>query len=713
VKATASLPREGIVPWLGSVSFLGGRRIVWGVLFALSGLYFFAHTLPRAWRTLNTDFPNYYLAARLTREGVDPARAYEWIWIQREKDHRSIDQRVVGLVPITPFSTLAMWPVAKLPPLAAKHVWLVVNLAALLPIAFLLRSITGLSLLQIGCIFALSFPLHRNFLYGQYYVVLLGVLTAALWCAQRGRNYSAGALVGLGAAVKVFPILLTLHFVRRKNWAALAACLSTCLLAGLLSVAVFGWGLHRTYLLQVLPWTTHGEALDPYNLASSSLSSLLHRLFIVEPQLNPHPALQAPWLFAVLHPLLQMALLAPAVLWIETRSSSPDRIALEWSALLLAVLTLTPLPASYHFTVLILPMAVLCAQLGEALRDSQSGVLRVPLKPKSGLNGAPNLFFTSRMRAWGVLAIVVVLYLAVGYPGWNTLPTEGWAALWHVKRLYALVLLTSVAFYLIRKGEWRRWWAAGAVFAVCLSIAAGLRHQRNLFDDYRYRVPMAAEIFSASQPISVGGTLHFVRLVATGYPGPVDRLSLATGGGELWSEEVDARSTAQSSTMRILNAQSPAVSADGTDVAFLRELDGRKQLFVADKELTPPSAHWNVEEATFSPDGSIVMSATRDGGNSTLYRVRGAGQIEPIPVGEARYPSVSPDGHWLAFSGFQSGNWNLYLREMTTQRVRRISDVPCNQINPSWEADSKTLLYASDCGRALWFTAICKRRILP
>jgi Glycosyltransferase family 87/WD40-like Beta Propeller Repeat len=536
--------------------------------------------------------------------------------------------------------------------------------------------------LQIGCIFALSFPLHRNFLYGQYYVVLLAVLTAACWCAQRGRNYSAGALVGLAAAIKIFPILLTLHFLRRKNWVALSACLLTCLLALLVSIAVFGWGLHRTYLWQVLPWTMHGEALDPYNLASSSLSSLLHRLFIVEPQMNPHPAIQAPWLFAILHPVLQMAILAPAVLWINTLSSSPARIALEWSALLLAILTLTPLPASYHFTVLILPMAVLCAQLGNSQR-------------------------------WGLLAIVIALYLAVGYPGWNTAPTAGWAALWHVKRLYALVLLTSVAFYLIMNDQWPRWWVTAGAVAVCVSIAGGLRHQRNLFGDYRYRVPMAQQVFSASNPVSVGEAIQSVSLVPNGYPGPVDRLSLAVGGGEIWAEEVEARSTVRSSRMQITDAQSPAVSSDGTVVAFLREINGRKQLFVADKLLTPLSANWNVEEIAFSPDQSIVMSATRDEGRSALYRVRGEGQIEPISVGEARYPAVSPDGHWLAYSGFQSGNWNLYLREMATRSVRRISNVPCNQITPSWEGDSKTLLYASDCGRALWFTAICRRQVVP
>ena len=84
------------------------RRVIAVTVLVLLGCYLFGHTLPRAWRSLNTDFPNYYLAARLTREGVDPSRAYEWIWLQREKDHRNIDQRVIGLVPITPFSTLAI-----------------------------------------------------------------------------------------------------------------------------------------------------------------------------------------------------------------------------------------------------------------------------------------------------------------------------------------------------------------------------------------------------------------------------------------------------------------------------------------------------------------------------------------------------------------------------------------------------------------------------
>ena len=680
------------------------RRVSAGAQLALLGLLgslLLGYTLPRAWRTLNTDFPNYYLAARLVRDGVDPSRAYEWIWLQREKDHRNIDQPVVGLVPITPFSTLAMWPIAGLPPLVAKHAWLILNLALLFPIVWLMRSVTGLSLLQVGCLVGLCFPLHRNFLYGQYYVVLLGILTAALWAVQRQRNYLAGSLLALGVAVKIFPVILALHFVKKKNWAALIACLFTGILCAVTSISVFGWSLHRTYLLQVLPGTLRGEALDPYNLSSSSLSSLLHRLFIFEPQLNTHPALHAPWLFAVLHPALQWALLLPALLWIDARDSSATRTGLEWSALLLATLTLTPLPASYHFTVLILPVAVICGYL---VREGRGALL----------------------------IVVIALYLAVGNPLWNTAPVDGWMALLHVKRLYALILLTAVALFLIRSGaraQQRVWWLAGAAAALTINIVGGLKHQQGLFDDYPYRLPMDQQMYLAAQPVPQGSEIQTIALIRTGYRRATigddtvrissadvvnDELSLTAGGGQLWTEVVGARSILESSFgPSILDTESPATLAGGNELAFLRETDGRKQLFVGGQQLTTPTSGWNLEEISISPNSSIIVAATKNRGESRLYTVRGVDQLELIPVGEARYPAISPDGGWLAFSTFQSGYWNLSLRNFSSGEVRRLTTVGCNQTQPAWLPDSKTLLYSSDCGRAVGFTAICKRRFLP
>src|SRR5580698_11607610 len=125
----------------GMATRLNSRGICWfeRAVLLIAAVFLFAHSLPRAWRKLNTDFPNYYTAARLVHEGYDTSRMYEWLWIEREKDHRGVDIRVIGLLPITPFSALVMWPLAELTPLAAKHLWIVLNLACLVPIGWMLR----------------------------------------------------------------------------------------------------------------------------------------------------------------------------------------------------------------------------------------------------------------------------------------------------------------------------------------------------------------------------------------------------------------------------------------------------------------------------------------------------------------------------------------------------------------------------------------------
>jgi Tol biopolymer transport system component len=247
-----------------------------------------------------------------------------------------------------------------------------------------------------------------------------------------------------------------------------------------------------------------------------------------------------------------------------------------------------------------------------------------------------------------------------------------------------------------------------------------LKHQHGLFDDYPYRLPMGQQMFLAAQPVPQGSEIQTIALLRNGYrratmggdtvritaaDGANDELSLTVGGGQLWTEVVGGRS--------ILDAESPATVAGGNELAFLHEIDGRKQLFVGGKQLTTPASGWNLEEISISPNDSIVVAATKNRGESRLYRVRGVDQLELIPVGEARYPAISPDGRWLAFSIFQSGYWNLSLRNVNTSEVRGLTTVGCNQTQPAWLSDSKTLLYSSDCGRALAFTAICKRRFLP
>jgi alpha-1,6-mannosyltransferase len=61
--------------------------------------------------------------------------------------------------------------------------------------------------------------------------VILVTSVGALWAASRGRRSWAGALVGLGALVKLYPLLLLFAVMRRRPWREAGAC-AIVILAG-------------------------------------------------------------------------------------------------------------------------------------------------------------------------------------------------------------------------------------------------------------------------------------------------------------------------------------------------------------------------------------------------------------------------------------------------------------------------------------------------
>ena len=684
-------------------------RIGEWMLFALLAAHIGVLTLPNAWQKLNTDFPNYYLTARLAHERYDTSRIYEWLWLQRQKDHRDIDQRIVGMVPITPFSTLVVYPLTSIPPLAAKHCWIILNLGLLLATAFLFRALTQLPWRRIALVAALSFPLRVNFLYGQYYVLLLFLLALSCWLYIRQRQFLAGLVAGFAAGLKVFPVLYLLYFLRKRNLRAFAGGVVGGLGTVVVSVLAFGWQLHRTYLFQVLPRVLRGEGLDPYNLKAASLSSLLHRLFIYEPQLNQHPAVNAPWLFAVFHPLLQMALIAPALLFAVPNDDSPHRIRLEWAAILMAALVTSTSASPYLFTLLILPACFLLA-------------------------------FLLRQKSWFASAILLILYVAAGILGGTNEGGQGWSALLAVPRLYALILFCVFTYALLIRPEPRKnsklnrpAWAVALSIVVVSSIAFNLRNQRGLYADYQWRIPAPNDIYMAVQPSAQEDNVLFIAMLGDGYhsalnhfgavqfssTSPADYLAVTAANDIRWLEETGHQSTVISTLegwRDIQQAESPVASFDGKRLAFLREDHGRTRIWIhplsqsgnADRPLTPTEL--NVLEMSFLPNGELLFAAS-SGSRTGLFAVDLAGGIRSLGIDEARYPSVSPDGHWLAYSELQGGNWNLWLRNLDNGQSQRLTHAPCNNIQPAWTADSQTLLYASDCGRALWFTALCRRSI--
>jgi len=687
-------------------------------------LYMCVHTVPRAWNSLVTDFPNYYVAAQLAHDGFDTSRMYEWDWLEREKDHRAIPIRVIGLVPITPFSTLFLWPFVGLKPLAAKHLWIILNLLLVVPICWMLRSMTGLTYQRIALIFALNFPFYRNLEFGQFYVLLLLLVTAACWATLEGHQAWSGVLVAIAAAAKIFPVMFFVLFLQRRAWRALAWGVVTGAVAVGLSIAVFGWNVHRTYLLEILPWALHGEAMPPY-VTSASISGVLHVLFLNEPQWNPNPWHSSVLCFSLLFPVLQMLVLAPAVLLVGGEDKSPRRIMLEWSAMLTASLAISTIPASYNFVLMVLPMCVLSSILLER-------------------------------KQYGWLAALVVAYVGIGFPFPTPARISGLAILLYIPRLPLLIgmLLGIYALLWPRESirfvfkDWTRCaWAAAMVAAVAFNTRSTFLRESAVREEYAYRFPLQHEGYLNANPQQAGTGIRYIAFTLDGYrlltedgnlllTDPTtgssdDDLSLTSGAGGTggsgrlfverakspMSEIIDVDSPARA---LIEDARDPMLSADGGSLAFIRDDHGRGQLIVrnafqsgpaTDVALTPRSL--NVYEASLLSDREYAFAAVGNEKPAQIYLTDANHQNEPLALGESRYPALSPDGQWLAYSHFEHGAWNLWIRNQKTGETKRIGNVPCNEIEPGWESDSKTLLYSTDCGRSLWFTAVARRRVIP
>jgi Tol biopolymer transport system component len=85
-------------------------------------------------------------------------------------------------------------------------------------------------------------------------------------------------------------------------------------------------------------------------------------------------------------------------------------------------------------------------------------------------------------------------------------------------------------------------------------------------------------------------------------------------------------------------------------------------------------------------------------------------QAMPVPADSA-VSVVSPNGKWVAFESAQSGPTQIWLRNLASGQESLLTGGHCNSSSPAWEADSKAILFASDCGRAFGLPALYRARL--
>ena len=370
------------------------------------------------WLSLESDFPNYYTAAKLAREGQPLRNFYDWTWFARQMNYVGIERQIGAYTPQTPLTMLPILGFTYFSAQRAKQLWLLLNLIFLCMTVWLLSRITHFTSEEVWLLaFCGFFSLRTNFLYGQYYLFLLFLLSFVFFCVDRTRQSGAGILTGVAFGLKLYGGPLLLYFAVKREWKAVFGMIvcSLALLAG--AIALFGWSDIHYYCTQVLPRTLEGGSIDPYNPGVPTISTLLRHLFVQEPELNPAPLWQAPWLFFFLRAFIPLAIIGLTLCGIALNRAT-ERHDFAWFTI--AVVILSTSVASYTFILLLLPLVLLLEEArprAKILLLSVYVLLTLPLHPLW-------LF----PKVW----LLFVFYLLVGWSSLRSIPWKfalGMAAL--------------------------------------------------------------------------------------------------------------------------------------------------------------------------------------------------------------------------------------------------------------------------------------------
>ena len=452
-------------------------------------------------------------------------------------------------------------------------------------------------------------------------------------------------------------------------------------------------------------------------------------MFIFEPTLNPAPLLNSPLLYAILYPLWQLVVFLPLLAALRVRATDPETERLEWAAYVLFLLLLSPVPSTYHFVVMVFSIVLLvdvllarkqccAAALAVTLYCLISIVEFLPVSGGSGFSGITLLAFT---RLW-IELLFGALCLFCLWPDHAT------------RKLLKADLPRAVSL-----------WAV-FVIAWTTGMISYRRHFAYLNEDISRRMPAPVRTYLATALRPTSSGYVFTGMLPDGYRvldqagrevwwqrrSLVDQFSAAAAGGTsvLLLEVADATGSkivripfsmkssrdSEGAAMLIPDAESPAVSADGRTVAFIRELKGKGTLWMVrfeDREGAAESAPiqaaakaYDVRDVTFAPSGRLMFSAQVND-RISIFNVTPGSQpgMFSSPDEDAESPAVSPDERFVAFLKLVHNRWQLGYTDVAGRQEKLLTFGDCNAYSPTW-IGPRTIAYATDCGRGLGLSAL-------
>ena len=639
---------------------------------------------------MSSDFPSYYTAARQVATRPSLPELYDYPQFQREIG-RSGGMELGGYVPQTPLTMLPFAPFWFLDALDAKRLWMILNLGFLGVALWLLSKMTRFNPLQLWLLAFLGYnSLRQNFLLGQYYVFLLAVLTAAMYFLLRGKDRGAGFAIGSVIVLKLYGAPLLFFLAAKRKYRVVAATITVVVAATLLAGSIFGWHGLWYYATQILPRSIAGETLNPFHPANNTFITLFRRWLVPEPELNPHPLLDAPAVFVFLrYGFTLVVLLLPVLAARDKGSIETTEVAWWICALLLA----SPNTASYTFVLLLLPVALLLDRLD--LWEWPFTLVPYVLLSLPVRGQMAELF----PKAW------LLLFLYLRFRPAHHLPA----------RVVLSVLAAGIGVGALAAGFTRAPRPADRAIEISTVPANVYANHPIAKDGGIFYETIARERYSI-------GRLRNGSAETWTFVGHAFHPSAPDSGDVVYFELVSgSRSSIGFKDLRtghqgivpieLPDPMEPAASHDGSKLAFV----SNGQLYLREGNGSRRIAAGVVRDAAFVHGDEQLVFVEGAPGHSRILRLNiGSGRTDVLVDTNADLanPAISPDNTRLVYASRQTGTWQIWRMDLSNYRTIPVTAGPCNSRAPDW-VTSGAVVFSSDCNRGLNLPALYRVDVPP
>jgi hypothetical protein len=341
------------------------KRPVALLLFVALAFVLAARGMVPAMSKIDSDFPNYFTAAKIVADGGNVERLYDDSWFQGQMRRYALGKPSEGkFSPFPPPTALLLVPLTRLEPLNALRVMTGVSTLCLVCSIILLARILSWSFVDSAVFVLLSgYAVLGALRLGQPYILVSWSCILGYYAHLKGRPVLAGMCFGLFSPIKYFPVVILIYFAFRKEWKLVLGGVTAILVVTSVSISVLGWKIHEDFLSSVLGnhLIANLSMQDPFTASFQSFDTLCRRLFIFDATLNPQPLIALPHLQGISVLIIKASIFLVAIATLIKLARGDAGTATAPSVGLLGILTLliAPATASYHFVLLWLPIGLL------------------------------------------------------------------------------------------------------------------------------------------------------------------------------------------------------------------------------------------------------------------------------------------------------------------------------------------------------------------